>query len=144
MAKFMSTVTETTVYCTSQVNPCFCLPSSPWPQLEHGHAIKQHSIAVFKITARPRTENIRNEAGPAKVPSKLVQMSGKISRKFFVIIVHNMLWTCGLARFPLVHQHLLNCGTECPIKSKSLLVFWRLNCLSYDRIVQKFAVNKIY
>ena len=53
-------------------------------------------------------------------------MSGKISRKTYIIIINNTLRSSPI-RFPLAHQHLLNCWTKCPAKQKPY--FWGLLCV---------------
>ena len=58
--------------------------------------------SVFKTTARPNTETLKIEAGQAKVPSELVQMSGEISKtqyrhnKLCIGVQQNFHWSTNI------------------------------------------------
>ena len=51
--------------------------------LDWSDSIKKTSSAVFKIPAGSRAEIVKNEVGPARVQSKFLRLSDKISRKSF-------------------------------------------------------------
>ena len=70
-------------------------------------------VPVFKITAGPNTETIKIEASPAQLPSELVRMAGRISRKLNIIIINNTLRSSKISIGPPIFAKLLD---ECPEK----------------------------
>ena len=85
-------------------------------------------LTPFKITAGPRTESIENGTVPVKVPSKLVRMSGKISRKpykYYILYIMNNTSTLRSSKISIGPPIFAKFQDRMSSKTKSL--FWRVD-----------------